>query len=96
MNLNKTKNEDDNKNEKENAKNENEFGKIFDNIIEVNLDKEIKRRNSFTGKNIFQKKLLKKNNENSKMENNNQDKISSFLKKDNLYEIKNKNNKSKI
>jgi hypothetical protein len=60
MNLNKTKNEDDNKNEKENAKNENEFGKIFDNIIEVNLDKEIKRRNSFTGKNIFQKKLLKK------------------------------------
>ena len=94
MNLNKTKNEDDNKNEKENAKNENEFGKIFDNIIEVNLDKEIKRRNSFTGKNIFQKKLLKKNNENSKMENNNQDKISSFLKKDNLYEIKNKNNKS--
>ena len=100
MYLNKTENEDENKSgkEKENAENENTFENIFENIIEINLDNQIKRRNSFNGKNIFKKKILKKQNENSKMENNNQDKISSLLKKDNLYEIKNNksiNNKSK-
>lgn len=95
MYLNKTENKDENKSEKEkeNVENENTFENIFENIIEINLDKQIKRRNSFNGKNIFKNKILKKKNENSKMENNNQDKNPSPLKKENLYEIK--NNKSK-
>jgi len=94
MYLKKNENKDGNNNEKENAEFENTFENIFENIIEVNIDKEIKRRNSFNGKNIFNKKILKKNNnENSKMENNNQDKISSLLKEDNLYKFKNNENK---
>ena len=62
MYLNKTENKDENKSEKEkeNVENENTFENIFENIIEINLDKQIKRRNSFNGKNIFKNKILKK------------------------------------
>ena len=47
----------------ENDQEKNEFSEILENIIEVNSScNEIqkKRRNSFTGKNIFQKSKIKK------------------------------------
>ena len=49
-------------NKKEKNKKKSELMDIFENIIEVNSDEEEKprRRNSFTGKNIFQKKLKEK------------------------------------
>lgn len=93
MYLNKKENADENNDKKENGNFEKKFENIYENIIEVNLDQEAKRSNSFKGKNIFKKKISKKNNENLDKENKNLEKIFPKLKIDNLYE--NKNNKSK-
>ena len=52
----------DSKNKEEKSFKKNELMDIFENIIEVNSNDgpKIKRRNSFTGNNIFQKKKKKK------------------------------------
>ena len=52
---------DKDKNLKKNKEENNEFDDILENIIEMNIDKELKRRNSFSGQNILNKKKQSKN-----------------------------------